>query len=358
VCSQSVDVSVPRRTAACGGLSEAFPGCDLYNDRDSNEIMFEKFTERARRVLFFARYEASHFGSMSIETEHLLLAVLREDANLPIRLIGQGAKTDAIAENARAWLTVGEKRPTSIDLSLSVECRNILGYAVNEAELLHHRYVGVEHVVLGIMREGKCNAAEILRKHGLQLSVARAKLAETPSETQSAVSRQSPLPGKKELLNHFLATLAYRVQKALRGAPEAFPNFRAAAQVRTPHELICHMTGVLGYSRTFFVGGRFPPPVPGDFESDVRRFHEMLESIKVELEKPGAFLNVTPEQLLQGPLSDAMTHAGQLAMLRRLAGSPVAPENFIKASIDAANLRPDQPDPLSPDVEWPERPTS
>ena len=319
--------------------------------------MFEKFTERARRVIFFSRYEASQFGSASIETEHLLLAVLREDPNLPTRLIGHAAKTDAIADNARAWLTVGEKKSTSIDLPLSVECRNILGYAVNEAERLHHRYVGVEHLVLGIMREEKCNAAEIFKKHGLQLDVVRAKLAQMPGETQSAASRQ-PLPGKRELLPHFLATLAYRVQKALRGAPGTFPSFRAAPQVRTPHELICHMTSVLGYSRTFFVGGAFPTPVPEDFESDVRRFHEMLESIKVELEKPEAFLNVTPEQLLQGPFSDAMTHAGQLAMLRRLAGSPVAPENFIKASIDAANLRSDQPDPASPDAEWPERPTS
>src|SRR5262245_51376186 len=149
--------------------------------------MFEKFTERARRVLFFARYEASQFGSTSIETEHLLLAVLREEPNLPVRLIGH-AKTEAIADNARAWLAVGEKRSTSIDLPLSVECQNILGYAMSEAELLHHRHVGVEHVVLGIMREEKCNAAEILRKHGLQLSVARAKLAETPSETQSPAS--------------------------------------------------------------------------------------------------------------------------------------------------------------------------
>src|SRR5262245_40437994 len=191
--------------------------------------MFENFTESARRVIFFARYEASQFGSTSIETEHLLLAVLREDPNLPARLIAHAAKTDAIAENARAWLTVGKKISTSMDVLLSVECRNILGYAVDEAERLHHGQVGVEHLALGIMREEKCNAAEILRKHGLQLSVARAILAQTAGEPDSPASRRSreqakvvlwrhiSRSSKSELLHHFLATLAYRVQKALRG---------------------------------------------------------------------------------------------------------------------------------------------
>jgi hypothetical protein len=65
---------------------------------------------------------------------------------------------------------------------------------------------------------------------------------------------------------------------------------------------------------------------------------------------------LTPEQLLQGPLSDAMTHAGQLAMLRRLHGSPVPPENFARAYVDASNVSEDQAQPRSLDAEWPERP--
>jgi hypothetical protein len=65
---------------------------------------------------------------------------------------------------------------------------------------------------------------------------------------------------------------------------------------------------------------------------------------------------ITPEILLQGPFADAMTHAGQLAMLRRMAGSPVPPENFIFATISPANLGPDQPSPVAPDKDWPERP--
>ena len=124
---------------------------------------------------------------------------------------------------------------------------------------------------------------------------------------------------KRTLLKHFLAVLAYRTQKALRDARPEFANFRAAPQVRTPHELIRHMDSVLGYSRTYFLGGTYQPPTLPDF-------------------------------------SAAMTHAGQLALLRRLSGSPVPPENFIFADIAPENLSPNQPQPRSPDKHWPEKP--
>jgi hypothetical protein len=160
---------------------------------------------------------------------------------------------------------------------------------------------------------------------------------------------------KRTLLKHFLAALAYRTQKALRDAPPDFGTFRAAAKVRTPHELIQHMDSVLGYARTFFVGGRYRAPVIPDFRAAVEHFHETLADVARHLESATEFKDISAEKLLQGPLSDAMTHAGQLAMLRRLAGSPVPPENFVFADISAANLSPDQPLPAMPDKEWPER---
>ena len=161
---------------------------------------------------------------------------------------------------------------------------------------------------------------------------------------------------KNPLLHHFLAALAYRTQKALRGAPAEFGHFQAGQKVRTPIQILCHMTNVLGYARTFFVGGTYrAEPLP-TLEAEVQRFHEMLEDLAKHL-KPGTPLQgTTPERLLQGPFSDAMTHVGQLAMLRRLFGSPVPPEDFIKADINPENLGPDQPKPVSPDEEWPEGP--
>jgi hypothetical protein len=161
---------------------------------------------------------------------------------------------------------------------------------------------------------------------------------------------------ERALLRHFLAALAYRTQKALRGAPDDFAAFDAGGACRTPAQLVRHMTSVLGYARTFFVGGRYWPDPEPDFASEVRRFHAMVEDVAGHLDRGDALTGTTPAQLLQGPFADAMTHAGQLALLRRLAGSPVPPENFIVARIDPGNLGPDQPAPTRPDRQWPEAP--
>ena len=160
------------------------------------------------------------------------------------------------------------------------------------------------------------------------------------------------------LLRHLLAALAYRTQKALRDAPPSFGSFRAAPKVRTPQELVCHMTSVLGYARTFLVGGSFRPELLPTLDEEVARFHETLAALDAAVVREEEWKRISPRQLLQGPLSDAMTHSGQLAMLRRLAGSPIAPENFIYAEVDAENLTARQALPAAPDADWPERPES
>ena len=162
---------------------------------------------------------------------------------------------------------------------------------------------------------------------------------------------------KRNLLRHFLAALAYRTQKALRDAPADFGSFRAGEGVRSPSELVCHMTSVLGYARTFFRGGQYrPTPLPS-LADEVERFHEMLSDLGNHLDSGTPLLQeLTLEQLLQGPFADAMTHAGQLAMLRRLAGTPVPPENFIVANIDSNRLGNNQANPRAPDEVWPEAP--
>ena len=154
---------------------------------------------------------------------------------------------------------------------------------------------------------------------------------------------------KRHMLRHFLAALAYRTQKALRGAPDTFANFQAGNDVRTLAELVRHMTSVLGYAPTFFIGGAYRPEPFPTFEDEIARFHDMLGSMRELLESGAPITGLTEEQLLQGQFSDAMTHAGQLAMLRRLHGEPVRSENFIHAAISPENLTPDQPDPVAPD---------
>ena len=155
----------------------------------------------------------------------------------------------------------------------------------------------------------------------------------------------------RRLLVHELAAIAYRAQKALRGAPDTFSAFRAASGVRTPAELVRHMAGVLGYARTFFIGGEYRVEPLSTFRDEINRFHENLERLREHV-LSDSFDRITPQQLLQGPMSDVMSHVGQLGLLRRLAGSPIPPENFIYAEIDGSNLTPSQAPPAAPDVEW------
>jgi hypothetical protein len=156
----------------------------------------------------------------------------------------------------------------------------------------------------------------------------------------------------RRLLQHFLAALAYRTQKALRDAPDAFGEFSAGTYVRTPHELLWHMTGLIGYARTMLHGGTFVPPRLPTFADEVTRFHDLLAALHADLADETLIALISDEQFLQGPLADAMTHAGQLALLRRLAGSPVPSEDFIKATIESSNVSAQQPLPAAPDDWW------
>ena len=137
-----------------------------------------------------------------------------------------------------------------------------------------------------------------------------------------------------------LAALAYRTQKALRGAPADFDHFRAGPTTRAPFELVWHMTGVIGYARTMLHGGDFAPAPLAWLTDEVSRFHETLAALHRDLADGSVHARIRNEKFLQGPLADAMTHAGQLALLRRLFGAPVPSENFICASIASDNTSP------------------
>jgi ATP-dependent Clp protease ATP-binding subunit ClpC len=125
--------------------------------------MFEKYTEKARRVIFFARYEAGHFGSLAIEPEHLLLGLLREDKELASRL----SKVEDIRKEIEARTPIREKAGDSEDMPFSEESKRILENASNESERHSHPHISMEHILLGFLREEKSFAAEILKKHGL-----------------------------------------------------------------------------------------------------------------------------------------------------------------------------------------------
>ncbi|MEX1139671.1 MAG: hypothetical protein WEB33_13395 [Bacteroidota bacterium] len=162
---------------------------------------------------------------------------------------------------------------------------------------------------------------------------------------------------ERDFLKHFLAAIAYRTQKAVRDAPREYWDFSAGNKARTPSEVLRHMTSVLGYARTFMIGGQYPihpDPLP-NADEEINRFHGVLEDMGRLLAEGTPLKEITERQLLQGPLSDVMTHAGQLALLRRLHGSPVPPENFIFADIAPERLGRNQSAPHRPDKDWPEK---
>ena len=160
--------------------------------------MFERYTEKARRVIFFARYEASQFGSPYIETEHLLLGLLREDKALANRFLRSHAAVESIRKQIEGHTTIREKVSTSVDLPLSHECKSVLAYGAEEAERLNHKHIGTEHLLLGLLREEKCFAAEILHERGLRLSTIREELARSQSEEDA-----SARPKESSLLAEF-----------------------------------------------------------------------------------------------------------------------------------------------------------
>ncbi len=160
--------------------------------------MFERYTEKARRVIFFARYEASEFGSPEIEAEFLLLGILLEDNHVVARWLDDRDWTVIFREEIAANLPQRAKISTSVDLPLSNEAKRILGYAAEEAEKLRHRHIGVEHLFLGILREKKSCAAKMLFDRGIKIDVVRKTLEKEGirpvlhGDSRSAVARQLP----------------------------------------------------------------------------------------------------------------------------------------------------------------------
>src|SRR6476646_4394945 len=146
--------------------------------------MFERYTEKARRVIFFGRYEASQFGSPYIETEHLLLGLLREDKALTNRFLRGHAQVEAIRKQVEDHTILREKVSTSVDLPLSEEAKRVLIHAAEEAERLSHKHIGTEHLLLGLLRGETSFAARILNEHGIRLEALREQLAESMVEAQ------------------------------------------------------------------------------------------------------------------------------------------------------------------------------
>ena len=196
--------------------------------------MFERYTERARRVIFFARYEASQLGSSAIETEHLLLGLIREGKGLTSRIFGKShLSMEQIRKEIEGRAAYREKVSTAVNIPLSLECMRVLNFAADEAEGMLHNYIGTEHILLGLMREERSVAASILAERGMRLTSVKedikallnekattGKAKETPllsefsRDLTEAAARAAldPLVGREEELERVVQVLCRRTR--------------------------------------------------------------------------------------------------------------------------------------------------
>jgi ATP-dependent Clp protease ATP-binding subunit ClpC len=181
--------------------------------------MFERYTERARRVIFWSRYIADQARTPEIETEHLLLGLLREDQSLALRFLGSPWAVDAVWRQVGQRKTVPGKSVGSADLPLSKVSKRTLTFAEQEADQLSSKHIGTGHLLLGLLREENCFAAEILYQRGVRLASIREDLTRKlhdDSVFETFVREGSALPEVVELQT--------RIRSIMKSTEDAIDN--------------------------------------------------------------------------------------------------------------------------------------
>ncbi|HYT69167.1 MAG TPA: ATP-dependent Clp protease ATP-binding subunit [Vicinamibacterales bacterium] len=224
--------------------------------------MFERYTERARRVLFFARYEASQLGSISIETEHLLLGLIREGKGLTSRIFARShLSLESIRKEIEGRTVFREKVSTSVEIPFSAETKRVLQFAAEEADRLLHNYIGTEHLLLGILREERSVAATILMEKGMRLNTVREDIVALLNE-KTTLTRVKETP----LLAEFSRDLTEAAMKN-----QLDPLVGRGIELERVQQVLCRRTknnavliGEPGVGKTAIVEGLAQKVVYGD----------------------------------------------------------------------------------------------
>jgi ATP-dependent Clp protease ATP-binding subunit ClpC len=298
--------------------------------------MFERYTEKARRVIFFARYEASQFGSPYIETEHLLLGLLREDKALTNRFLRSHASVESIRKQIEGHTTIREKVSTSVDLPLSNECKRVLAYAAEEAERLSHKHIGTEHLLLGLLREEKCFAAEILTERGLRLPMIREELQKTTQEKAPQQQGGKGQRGEQSMLAEFSRDLT---QSAM--DQQLDPLVGRDNEVDRVIQILCRRTknnpvliGEPGVGKTAIVEGLAQKIADGEvpsFLADKRVLALDLSLIVAGTKYRGQF-----EERLKTIMKELMENQNSIVFIDEL--HTLVGAGSAEGSLDAANI--------------------
>ncbi|MEE2793167.1 MAG: ATP-dependent Clp protease ATP-binding subunit [Acidobacteriota bacterium] len=294
--------------------------------------MFERYTERARRVLFFARYEASQLGSISIESEHLLLGLIREGKGLTSRIFTRSRLSlEGIRKDIEGRTVFREKVSTSVEIPFSAETKRVLHSAAEEADRLLHDYVGTEHLLLGLLGEQRCVAASILVEKGMRLSTVREDIVQLVNE-KTTLTRVKETP----LLAEFSRDLTERAMRNLLD-----PLVGRATELERLQQVLCRRTknnvvliGEPGVGKTAIIEGLAQRIVQGDvphFLADKR-----LLSLDIALIVAGTKYRGQFEERLKAimkELADSPNIIMFIDELHTLVGAGSA-----EGSLDAANI--------------------
>ena len=294
--------------------------------------MFEKYTEKARRVIFFARYEASQFGSRYIETEHILLGLLREDRALTSRFFPRADATlDSIKGLIEGRTAMQNKVSTSVELPLSDESKRVLNHATEEAERLLFNYIGTEHILLGLLREDKSVAAEILYEKGLRLSRVREELAGVSAE-KSAPSK----PKDSLILMEFSRDLTEAA-----GSGSLDPLIGREREIERVIQILCRRTknnpvliGEPGVGKTAIVEGLAKKIVSGEVPSMLA--DKRLLALDISLIVAGTKYRGQFEERLKAIMKELLENPNFVIFIDEL--HTLVGAGSAEGSLDAANI--------------------
>ena len=295
--------------------------------------MFERYTERARRVLFFARYEASQLGSVSIETEHLLLGLIREGKGLTSRIFARSEVVlDSVRKEIEGRTVLREKVSTSVDIPFSAETKRALQCAAEEADRLLHTYIGTEHLLLGILREDRSLAASILMEKGLRLSAVREDVVALLNEKTAAPPRAKDAPLLAEFSRDLTEAASRKTLDPLIGREDEVERVQQVLCRRTKNNAV--LIGEPGVGKTAIVEGLAQRIVAGGVPRHLA--DKRIVALDISLVVAGTKYRGQFEERLKAIMKELVEHQDIIVFIDEL--HTLVGAGSAEGSLDAANI--------------------
>jgi ATP-dependent Clp protease ATP-binding subunit ClpC len=295
--------------------------------------MFERYTERARRVLFFARYEASQLGSVSIETEHLLLGLIREGKGLTSRIFARSeVALDSVRKEIEGRSVLRERVSTSVDIPFSTETKRALQSAAEEADRLLHTYIGTEHLLLGLLREERSLAASILMEKGLRLNAVREDVVALLNEKTTSAPRPKDAPLLAEFSRDLTEAASRKALDPLIGREDEVERVQQVLCRRTKNNAV--LIGEPGVGKTAIVEGLAQRIVAGG----VPRYlaDKRIVALDISLVVAGTKYRGQFEERLKAIMKELVEHQEIIVFIDEL--HTLVGAGSAEGSLDAANI--------------------